>query len=78
MTKEKESQPLIQLSASSWSQEQKQAIARIVGQSLTTIEPIVHQTWGMEWWSQLLAYLELSQQDLGTLFYLYMKKKRGF
>ena len=66
MSKEKEPQPLIQLSASSWSQEQKQAIARIAGQSLTTIEPIVHQTWGMQWWSQLLIYLELSQQDLGT------------
>ncbi|KAG2218017.1 hypothetical protein INT45_010814 [Circinella minor] len=66
MTKEKESQPLIQLSATSWSQEQKLAIARIAGQSLTTIEPIVHQTWGMECWSQLLTYLELTQQDLVT------------
>ena len=82
MSKEKESQSLIQLSATTWSQGQKQAIARIAGQSLTTIEPIVHQTWGMQWWSQLLIYLELSQRDLGTfslfLFFFFNIKANCF
>ncbi|KAI8143789.1 hypothetical protein BJV82DRAFT_514289 [Fennellomyces sp. T-0311] len=63
MSKE-ESKQLIQLSASTWSIDQKKAIARIVGEALTILEPIVHPTWGRQCWSDLLEYLELSQQDL--------------
>ncbi|KAI9489118.1 hypothetical protein BDB00DRAFT_845235 [Zychaea mexicana] len=58
------SESLIQLSASSWNEDQKRAVARIAGQALTSIEPIVQQHWGRECWFQLLAHLELSQQDL--------------
>ncbi|KAI9252863.1 hypothetical protein BDA99DRAFT_548304 [Phascolomyces articulosus] len=64
MSNKESEQPLIQLSATSWSKEQKLSIARIAGQALTSIESIVQQQWGMECWFQLLAYLELSQQDL--------------
>ncbi|KAJ8662910.1 hypothetical protein O0I10_001086 [Lichtheimia ornata] len=55
---------LINLSVESWDLENKHAIARIAGQALTVVEPIVHPSWARMWWSELRNYLGLSQEEL--------------
>ncbi|KAI8394237.1 uncharacterized protein BYT42DRAFT_609968 [Radiomyces spectabilis] len=51
------------LSVQEWDMNQKLAIARLAGEALTVVEPIVLPSWGRAWWSRMLAYMNLSQSD---------------
>ncbi|KAI9018711.1 hypothetical protein CLU79DRAFT_836988 [Phycomyces nitens] len=53
----------IQMSIDNWNHEQRLAIARVSGQALSLVDPIVHRSWGMTWWDLLLDHLDLSQLE---------------
>lgn len=58
--------PAVQLSADNWSVEQKHAIARCSGQALSELEHILRDdAWPRAWWTRMLSYLQLRQEDLG-------------
>ncbi|KAF7731554.1 hypothetical protein EC973_009318 [Apophysomyces ossiformis] len=56
----------IQLSITSWTQRQRCAVARVAGDALARVEPIVSQSWAHAWWFRMLHYLQLSQEDLAS------------
>lgn len=56
--------PLIQLSVSTWTEDQKFAIGRACAESLTHTAAIFGDAWSNTWWESVLKYLKLSQDDL--------------
>ncbi|KAI8876389.1 DUF726-domain-containing protein [Backusella circina FSU 941] len=60
-----EDKQLIQLSVSNWSQEKRMAVAKLTSEALRyTTYSLGNSSWAAHWWSDMLAYLQLEQQDL--------------
>jgi hypothetical protein len=63
-----EDKQLIQLSASEWSKEKRMAVAKLTSEALrATTYRLGNSNWAADWWHDMLAYLQLEQQDLGNL-----------
>ncbi|KAL0080658.1 hypothetical protein J3Q64DRAFT_1705489 [Phycomyces blakesleeanus] len=61
----------IQMSIDNWNHQQRLAIARVSGQALSLVDPIVHRSWGMTWWDLLLDHLDLSQLETESTPYAF-------